>query len=59
MGVAATRWPTFNVADMAVTGGAVALAIMLWKEEGREDVPQPAPLTHTPPIGDNQRETAV
>jgi signal peptidase II len=26
------HWPTFNVADMAVTCGAVALAISLWGE---------------------------
>jgi signal peptidase II len=29
------HWPTFNVADMAVSCGAVALAIVLWME-GRE-----------------------
>lgn len=26
------HWPTFNVADMAVSCGAVALAIVLWQE---------------------------
>lgn len=26
------HWPTFNVADMAVTCGAIALAIVLWQE---------------------------
>jgi signal peptidase II len=26
------HWPTFNVADMAVTCGAVALAAVLWQE---------------------------
>ncbi len=26
------HWPTFNVADMAVSCGAVALAIVLWRE---------------------------
>jgi signal peptidase II len=26
------RWPTFNVADSAITVGAVALAILLWLE---------------------------
>lgn len=29
----AWRWPTFNVADMAVSCGAVALAISLWHED--------------------------
>ena len=27
------RWPTFNVADMAVTVGAVLLAWVLWRED--------------------------
>ncbi len=27
------RWPTFNVADMAVSCGAVLLAIVLWRED--------------------------
>ncbi|MCC6243336.1 MAG: signal peptidase II [Gemmatimonadaceae bacterium] len=27
------RWPTFNVADMAVSGGAFLLAWVLWREE--------------------------
>ncbi len=29
------HWPTFNVADMAVSCGAMALALVLW-QEGRE-----------------------
>jgi signal peptidase II len=33
VGVGDWRWPTFNVADMAVTVGAVLLAIVLWHEE--------------------------
>jgi signal peptidase II len=35
VGVGAWRWPTFNVADMAVTCGAVTLAVVFWLE-GRE-----------------------
>ena len=27
------RWPIFNVADVAVTGGALALAVILWRED--------------------------
>jgi signal peptidase II len=30
------HWPTFNVADMAVSCGAVALASVLWSEGRRE-----------------------
>ncbi|MEE8116580.1 MAG: signal peptidase II [Gemmatimonadales bacterium] len=26
------HWPTFNVADMAVSCGAIALAVVLWRE---------------------------
>ena len=33
VGVGAMRWPTFNVADVAVTSGAVLLAWVLWREE--------------------------
>ena len=33
VGVGMHRWPTFNVADMAVSGGAFLLAWVLWGEE--------------------------
>jgi signal peptidase II len=33
VGVGGTRWPTFNVADMAVSIGAFLLAIVLWAED--------------------------
>jgi signal peptidase II len=32
VGLGPWRWPTFNVADSAITVGAVALAISLWLE---------------------------
>jgi signal peptidase II len=32
VGIGLTRWPTFNVADSAITVGAVMLAISLWLE---------------------------
>ena len=35
MGIGATRWPTFNVADMGVSCGAVVLAISFWMEDTR------------------------
>jgi len=36
IGVGTLRWPTFNVADIAVSCGAVALAISLWREDARQ-----------------------
>jgi signal peptidase II len=33
VGVGTTRWPTFNVADMAVSVGAILLAWVLWQED--------------------------
>ena len=39
VGFGTHRWPTFNVADMAVSGGAFLLAWVLWGEE------QPEPVT--------------
>jgi signal peptidase II len=32
VGIGSYRWPTFNVADSAITVGAIALAISLWLE---------------------------
>lgn len=40
VGIGDLRWPTFNVADVAVTCGAVALALVLWQKGGR---PEPSP----------------
>jgi len=37
VGVGTVRWPVFNVADIAVTTGAIILALSLWKEEKRVD----------------------
>jgi signal peptidase II len=34
-GIGTHRWPTFNVADMGVTIGAIVLAISLWVEDAR------------------------
>ena len=50
VGVGDWRWPTFNVADMAVSVGAILLAWVLWGDEKRvtEEVPTTAsraPLT--------------
>lgn len=40
MGVGAWRWPTFNIADVAVSIGAFLLAWALW---GEDEAPAPAP----------------
>jgi signal peptidase II len=37
VGVGDLRWPVFNVADIAVTTGAIFLALSLWKEEQQVD----------------------
>jgi signal peptidase II len=38
VGAGMHRWPTFNVADMAVSSGAFLLAWVLWKEEREAEV---------------------
>ncbi|HEU4560557.1 MAG TPA: signal peptidase II [Longimicrobium sp.] len=36
-GVGDVRWPVFNVADIAVTVGALLLAYSLWREEQKQE----------------------
>ncbi len=43
VGIGPHRWPTFNVADIAVSCGAVALMIVLWREDHRPSEPKPEP----------------
>ncbi len=57
LGVGSWRWPTFNVADIAVSCGAIALAISLWREDARREAaamlagtPLPAEKTPTGPV---------
>lgn len=40
------KWPIFNVADIAITTGAVLLAISFWMEEqvGEIEEPEPDPV---------------
>lgn len=41
VGIGDLRWPVFNVADIAVTTGALFLALSLWQEEqGHRRVPR-------------------
>ena len=50
IGFGDSRWPTFNVADMAVSIGAFLLAWVLWGEDTESDsVPVPAPAPATVP----------
>jgi signal peptidase II len=37
VGIGDLRWPVFNVADIAVTTGAILLALSLWREERHPD----------------------
>lgn len=37
VGIGSARWPTFNVADSAITVGAIVLAISLWLEGRAHD----------------------
>lgn len=48
VGVGAHRWPTFNVADMAVSTGAFLLAWVLWGEEQHEAATAAAPVAAVP-----------
>ena len=38
-------WPIFNVADMAITSGAILLGISLWREEVASPVEAPQPVS--------------
>jgi signal peptidase II len=35
-GIGHLRWPVFNIADIAVTCGAILLAVSLWREDAEE-----------------------
>jgi signal peptidase II len=48
VGIGSLRWPTFNIADMAVTCGALALALSLWGEGRKSATSAPSPGTAPP-----------
>jgi signal peptidase II len=47
VGLRDMRWPTFNVADMAVSTGAFLLAWVLWGEERETALVRTAPVSET------------
>jgi len=52
VGIGSARWPTFNVADMAVSVGAFLLAWVLWGDERSQ-----APVVTAASVSDTQPET--
>ena len=57
IGSSSWRWPTFNVADIAVTTGALLLAVVLWREDREASrlassapAARVAPEEGTPPV---------
>ena len=58
MGASEYRWPTFNVADMAVSTGAFLLAWVLWGEDraAAEAAARPAPPASSGPIVTEQSQ---
>ena len=52
MGIGDMRWPTFNVADMAVSCGAFLLAWVLWGEERTAVTPIGTPAIARVPAGE-------
>lgn len=59
VGVGMHRWPTFNIADMAVSGGAFLLAWVLWREENREERVETRVETHLEADREEQAETVA
>lgn len=45
LGLGTLRWPTFNVADIGVSCGAIALAVSFWLEDSRARARQTTPVT--------------
>ena len=56
VGIGSMRWPTFNIADMAVSVGAFMLAWVLWGED-RAAARAPAPAVPEPALSGEGQET--
>lgn len=48
VGIGSMRWPTFNIADMAISCGAVLLAWVLWWEDHPQQAESPATASGVP-----------
>lgn len=48
VGIGPHRWPTFNVADIAVSTGAALLALVLWNEDRDDAMASPPAVTSDP-----------
>lgn len=53
IGIGDTRWPTFNIADMAVSIGAFLLAWVLWGEDARAENVEPVTIAAPRVAGDS------
>ena len=50
MGIGDARFYTFNVADLAITVGAVLLGWILWQEDRHRALASPTPVPETPSV---------
>jgi signal peptidase II len=57
VGIGDMRWPTFNVADMAVSIGAFLLAWVLWGEEHADEADKPGDDTAAEEVPPRQAST--
>ena len=56
VGIGSMRWPTFNIADMAVSTGAFMLAWVLWGEDRALSRGAPTPIPE-PALSGESRDT--
>ena len=50
IGVGMHRWPTFNVADVGITLGAVLLAWILWQEDRKQALASAGAVPESPSV---------
>jgi signal peptidase II len=57
VGIGTMRWPTFNIADMAVSTGAFMLAWVLWGEDRAAAAAATAESVRATALSNESRET--